>query len=292
VSSTRLYRLALPAALVALLAAALFTMTANALATTTTIPINSGNVPIYAADVPTQICSANQGGGPYADKDVWVFVLPGNHSTSGDFVSVTLQFDTNGDNVADLTLSITADGGGFLNGGPQVSKAWIATPAGYQLIDGSAVITGTADSFNLSHTCPASGPTPSPSPSGSTPTTEPPTTQPPTTEPVTTPPTEPSSVPPTSEPVTTPPTETPPTTPPTEPSSVPPTTTRTTSSPTGSPSTSVPTEPSSTPSTTTTPLPTTGAALSGILLAGVAMIVVGAALLVARRRRDATASNE
>jgi len=131
----------------------------------TTISINGGNVPTTASDY-THECSANQGGGPYADKDVWVFVLPGNHASSGDFVSVTASFDTGGDGVADTVLHIDADGGGFLNGGPATSKAYIATTAGWTLITASAVITGEADFFNLTHTCPA-GPSTSPSPSPS-----------------------------------------------------------------------------------------------------------------------------
>jgi LPXTG-motif cell wall-anchored protein len=234
--SPRLSRFALPAALIA---GALFTATSAAWANNT-ISINSGNVPAYAATYKPdqQNCDPKLGGGPYSDKDVWVFILPGPQSTSGDFVSVTLHFDTNADNIADTTLVIDTDGGGFVNGGPEASKAFIAVTAGYQLIDATAVITGTADQFTLSHTCPANGQTPSPSPSASA----------------------------------------------------------TTPGDGGSPSTSgsvpnetTPGEPT-TPVTTTTPgLPVTGTAVGGIVLAGTAMVAVGIALLVARRRRDAAA---
>jgi LPXTG-motif cell wall-anchored protein len=144
-----------------------------------TIDINSGNVPTTAAGYANHECNTDQGGGPYADKDVWVFVLPGNHASSGEFVSVTANFDTNADSVPDTVLHIDADGGGFLNTGPAASKAFIATATGWTLISASAVITGSADFFNLTHTCPAGtkttgsatpspSPSPSPAPSGST----------------------------------------------------------------------------------------------------------------------------
>lgn len=198
-----------------------------------TVQINGGNVPTTAAGHPTHQCSPNQGGGPYAGSDVWVFVLPGDYATSGDFVSVTAQFSTDADDVADVTKVITTDGGGFLNGGPAVSKAWIALPLGWKLITASAVITGEAAFFNLSHTCPA----------GTS-----------TTPPVTTPP------------VTTPPVTTPGTT--------------TTPTPTGTP-----TDPGS--STSHDPdLPQTGASLSGLIAAGAALVIAGAALLFLRQRRD------
>lgn len=116
----------------------------------TTININEGNVPTTAAGFKNQDCDPNQGGGPFPGKDVWVFVLPGNHNTTGDFVSVTADFGTNGS----ITITAADDPGNFDNGGPHTSKAWIVTPAGWTLEDASAVITGTADKFNLTHTCP------------------------------------------------------------------------------------------------------------------------------------------
>src|SRR5688572_18409272 len=96
----------------------------------TAISINSGNVPTTAAEFENQLCDPNQGGGPYAGQDVWVFVLPGNHATTGDFVSLELYFDTNGDGTADTTKLIPGDGGTILGGGPSTSKAYIALPAG------------------------------------------------------------------------------------------------------------------------------------------------------------------
>jgi len=129
-----------------------------------TISINPGNVPTTAADYPNKSCDPNQGGGPLPGQDVWVFVLPGNHDTSGDFVSVTATYGANGP----ITITAAADPGNFDNGGPSTAKAWIVTPAGWTLTAATAEITGTADFFNLTHTCPASS---SPSPTTPEPTT-------------------------------------------------------------------------------------------------------------------------
>jgi hypothetical protein len=124
-----------------------------------TIAVNTGNVPTTASAYETHECDGNFGGGPYPGSDVWVFVLPGNQDKVGDFVSVTAVFGANG------TLTIPADGGAVVTD-KGTSKAWIKTPAGWTLTGASAVITGTADKFNLTHTCPASGgTTSSPSPS-------------------------------------------------------------------------------------------------------------------------------
>lgn len=135
-----------------------------------TININPGNIAAGGTSAANYAQGCDIGGGPYADKDVWVFVLPGEHSTSGDFVSVTAHFDTDGNGSADTTKTISADGGGFVNGGPQAAKAYIALPQGWRLTGASAVITGTADKFNLTHTCAAgSSASASPSPRSSTP---------------------------------------------------------------------------------------------------------------------------
>jgi LPXTG-motif cell wall-anchored protein len=128
----------------------------------TTVTVNPGNVPTTAAAYGTHDCDDNFGGGPHSGSDVWVFVLPGNHDKTGDFVSVTATFGANG------TLTIPADGGAVVTD-KGASKAWITTPAGWTLTGASAVITGTAAKFNLTHTCPAGGggqtSSPSPSPS-------------------------------------------------------------------------------------------------------------------------------
>jgi hypothetical protein len=127
-----------------------------------TISINPGNVATSAAGFGNHSCDANQGGGPYPGQDVWVFVLPGNHDTTGDFLSITANFGVNGT----VTITTAANPGNFANGGPATSKAWIVTPAGWTLVGATATISGTASFFNLTHTCPASG-TPGPSPSTS-----------------------------------------------------------------------------------------------------------------------------
>lgn len=124
----------------------------------TTVDINPGNVPTTAEGHGDHGCDF--GGGPFADKDVWVFVLPGNQDKVGDFVSVTAVFGANG------SLTIPTDGGAIVTD-KGTSKAWITTPAGWTLTGATAVITGTAEKFNLTHTCPAGGggqtPTPVPS---------------------------------------------------------------------------------------------------------------------------------
>jgi LPXTG-motif cell wall-anchored protein len=139
--------------------------TASPAMANTTVPVNPGNVPTTAAGHGDHDCDENFGGGPHAGTDVWVFVLPGNSERTGDFVSVTATFGAGG------TLTIPADGGAIVTD-KGTSKAWITTPAGWTLTGASAVITGTATKFNLTHTCPAGGggqtSSPSPSPSGST----------------------------------------------------------------------------------------------------------------------------
>jgi hypothetical protein len=149
-----------------------------------TININPGTVPTTAAGFPTHICDPNQGGGPYPGQDVWIFILPGSHDVSGDFVSVTANFGANGTK----TITAALEPGNFANGGPAAAKAWIVTDAGWTLVSATAVITGTASFFTLSHTCPASS-TPTPSPSTSPSKSPSPTPSVPTT---------PSSSPPTS----------------------------------------------------------------------------------------------
>ncbi|MEV0330480.1 hypothetical protein AB0H63_29090 [Micromonospora echinospora] len=91
-------------------------------------------------------------------EDVWVFNLPGDQQISGVFESVTATFDTPS---GPLTVTIP-DGGGAIVNNMGTSKAWIRLPAGYTLLDATAVISGSADSFVLTHTCAASQPTPTP----------------------------------------------------------------------------------------------------------------------------------
>jgi len=124
-----------------------------------TININPGNLTGKpAGQWGTQECSSALGGGPYSGKDVWVFNLPGNHDTTGDFLSLTLTFKTSG---GDVVKTIPGPDSNIVPLGH--SKAWIAVPAGWVLKSASAVISGTADQFVLTHTCPAGGTNPGPS---------------------------------------------------------------------------------------------------------------------------------
>lgn len=136
----------------------------------TDITINPGNVPTTAGAF-AQECSSNLGGGPYPDKDVWVFNLPGNHNTTGDFLSVVAQFDTDGNGTADTSITIEAgagDGDDIVTIG--TSKAWVTTSKGWTLVGASATISGVADKFVLTHTCAASTATPTPTPTSPSPT--------------------------------------------------------------------------------------------------------------------------
>jgi hypothetical protein len=218
-----------------------------------TIGINPGNIKPGGTLATGNLCDI--GNGPYSDQDVWVFVLPGPQA--GEFVTVTASFDTNGDGTADkdVTIPTGAYPSGFVQDNPQAPKAWIALPQGWALTGATAVITGTADKFNLTHTC-AAGSTPSPSPSVSR-------------TPESSPSPSPSGSAGPSESPSTSPSES------------------TSSSPGASPS-----ESSSTPGTPVPSqssgggLPTTGVAVTTYALTGTLLIAVGVfALLAARRRR-------
>jgi hypothetical protein len=121
--------------------------------------LQAGQAPTTAAGFAPHVCDV--GGGPYAGQDVWAFALP---DSTRQFVSVTAGFDTNGDSVADTTLTAPAAGG--ING----NSAWILAPGAAVLLDANATVTGTAGSviFHLSRTCPA-GVAASPSPKVSKP---------------------------------------------------------------------------------------------------------------------------
>ncbi|NLU77143.1 hypothetical protein HCA58_01795 [Micromonospora sp. HNM0581] len=130
----------------------------------TSININPGNVPTTAADF-EQECDPNLGGGPYPNRDVWVFNLP---SVQRDFVSVTATFSVPNDGMVDVTIPDAEDSAIVRIG---TSKAWVILPAGWTLITATAVVTGDPDpglQFVLTHTCAASAsPTPTPTPTGS-----------------------------------------------------------------------------------------------------------------------------
>ncbi len=124
------------------------------------VPLNPAQFGITAASFGSQDCQGfGDSGAPYPDRDLWHFVLP-SPSTSGEFISVTLGFDTNLDNTADNFVTIPTEGGSIFSAAPgTVSHAVVDTPAGWVLTQGVAVITGFSEIgyFNLSHTCAASG---------------------------------------------------------------------------------------------------------------------------------------
>ena len=88
------------------------------------------------------------------DEDVWVFVWPGNVDAE-DIKSLSLNFDSDGDDVADETFTLaevtpTDDGTAMLV---------LVTPAGWMLVNGTSEVDpappGANPQFNLSHTCAA-----------------------------------------------------------------------------------------------------------------------------------------
>ncbi|HEX5598133.1 MAG TPA: LPXTG cell wall anchor domain-containing protein [Micromonosporaceae bacterium] len=186
-----------PALITAIAGGICLALATPASAANVTIPLKNDHKNVKAADF-KQECT-----GPFAElpegKDGWHFVLPGGKTQYGDFVSLTLTFK---DEAQTKTVKVPEDGPdwGFLrNAGDQVKHAYVFTPAGWTLADGSAEITGGTEEFpvfNLSHTC-AGKPSdePSPSPSGEpTPSGEPSET--PGEGPSETPGEEPSSTPP------------------------------------------------------------------------------------------------
>ncbi|GGK07183.1 hypothetical protein GCM10010123_41270 [Pilimelia anulata] len=248
-----------------------------------------GKLPIKAVDYPTHRCEPDIGGGPYQGKDVWVFELPAYRGHHGDFRSVTVKFDTDGDRHSDKTIVIddgANDGDDIVKHGG-TSRAWIVTPAGWKLTGASAKINGKAPKFTLGFTCPGTTPPP-PTP---TPTyTKPPVTTPPTTAPPTTAP--PTTAPPTVTPTTSAPKPTPTDCPPSvKPTPSKPTHTYGKPTPTPTKTTAVPmvTYPSS--SGTSTSLPVTGSGLSALILLAGGLVGTGAgALFLARRRAAGRAS--
>lgn len=236
-------------------AVGLVLMTATPAWANSDISINPGNIAPGGTAAANYGQGCDIGGGPFADQDVWVFILPGQHATSGDFVSVTAHFDTDGNGTADTTKVINTDGGGFVNGGPQAAKAYIALPAGWRLTGAEAVITGKADFFNLTHTCAANGSS-SPSPRPSTPTSSSPSPESGTPTPGTGTPTPGDQETPT---------------------------------PGASDGTNVP----STPGSSTAPgLPTTGVSLTTPIISGLVLAAVGALMVMLFRRRRSRFADE
>jgi LPXTG-motif cell wall-anchored protein len=196
----------------------------------------------------------------HPNQDAWVFVWPGGRYQVGTVQSAEIGWDTNNDGTADAFRSYPAEGQlGSVNGTPKIT---FLTPSGWRLETGTSVVSGKVSTFNtdgfaegffnLTHTCPGT----------TTPTTPPPSSKPPTSAPPTT--AEASK----SESATPTPSKS-------EETTAPATTTS-----------AVETSPT-TPSESG--LPVTGAALSGVIIAGLAALAGGVILvLTMRRRRDNT----
>lgn len=229
-----------------------------------TIQINPDHKEETAGGFSEQDCNDPRFAGRPADHDGWHFILPGGKG-SGGFETLTLTFDTGS---SEVTVTVPNAGDAYPDALYPAGKdedrlihAYLFTPAGWTLLDGSAAISGTADKFNLSHTCGGTAPTQSPSPS--------------------------ATATPSSTPSATPSTSTSPST------SVSPSES---TSPSGSVSPSESGTPSVTPSESTGGgsgggdedeggLPLTGVATTSIALGGL-VLIGGGALLMLRRRRD------
>ncbi|MDG6105570.1 LPXTG cell wall anchor domain-containing protein [Dactylosporangium aurantiacum] len=157
----KLPRILVPAgaALAAVLAAA-------PAAASVTLPLHSAHRGATAAGFGTHSCDQIPGQYQGAGADGFVFVLPGNDAS---FVSLTLKFQPVAGGEVTVHIADASDPypDGILND-KGTSKAWVVVPAGWKLLDGSAVVDNDAtkaDDFNLTHTCPATTTSPSPSPS-------------------------------------------------------------------------------------------------------------------------------
>ncbi len=141
--------------LAAVVAAALLIASPASAVDDNAVTLRQSNVTAFGSG--THECTLASTSLQSADRDAWVFVLPGN---GGDFVSLSLTYFDGSSNV---TVTIP-DSGAYRsrivtdNG---TGKAWVALPAGWKLVTGTATITGTTpqEYFNLTHTCPASGST-------------------------------------------------------------------------------------------------------------------------------------
>jgi hypothetical protein len=109
-----------------------------------TVNLNSGQKNKIATDF--EKSCAQVPGGAVAGKDGWVFVLPDNKN---EFVSLHLTF-FNGTNNVTVDIPGSSYPNGIVTNG--ADKAYVILPAGWKLVDGTAVVTG-GDFFNVTHTC-------------------------------------------------------------------------------------------------------------------------------------------
>ncbi|MFR9774925.1 LPXTG cell wall anchor domain-containing protein [Micromonospora sp. MS34] len=133
-----------------------------------TVPLNPSHKGSTAANF-QQECDDERFASLGDNQDGWHFVLPG--SDAGSFETLTLTFN-DGTGQVEIKIPDASDAYPdylYSTGGndPQTIHAYVFTPAGWTLVDGSAVISGTGDKFNLSHTCAGTTPSKSPSPSPS-----------------------------------------------------------------------------------------------------------------------------
>jgi LPXTG-motif cell wall-anchored protein len=247
-------------------------------------------------------------------KDGWVFNAPSNEFDK--VVGMWAKFDTGDGTVT--TYIKNGDNDPYPHGFANASNphlAWVVVPQGWKLITAQAKILKKKEKNDLklvvTHTCAGSpAPSPKPSPSASPkPSHSPSPSVSPSPEPSNSPSPEPSTSPspepsdsPSPEPSDSP---EPSTSPSPEPSDSPSPKPSDSPSPKPSSSPSASTPPSESPSTSpsagTTPsdspsptpgseLPRTGAAITAIAVAGVALVATGAVLvLAARRRRELSA---
>ncbi len=216
---------------------------AGTAAATVTLQLHSSHQGVLATQFVSPDC-AKDGDVPPPGTDKWVFVLPKNDA---EFVSLSVSFKTLGGTTTTIAIPDGADAypDGITSNG--TSRAWVITPSGWTLLDGSAVLSGPtkAEFFNLTHTCIGASTTPTPSapssPSGSPSTSASASTSPSTSASVSG-----------------------------------------GASEAGSPSPSTSTALASNNGS----LPLTGAAIGGLVLTGLTAVGLGAAVLWLRRRRD------
>ncbi|GAB3139968.1 hypothetical protein GCM10027290_10050 [Micromonospora sonneratiae] len=132
------------------IAGALAASSSPAFANSTT-PLHQTNVTAGDAE---QKCGDERFAGRPKDHDGWHFVLPGGNA-SGDFVELNLDFVTGSGQTVSVKIPDATDAypDAFYKAGGRTIHAYLFTPAGWTLKDGSAEITGTAKFFNLSHAC-------------------------------------------------------------------------------------------------------------------------------------------
>ena len=159
------------AALVSAAAGALSITMATAAWASVTTPLHDDHQDSTAAGFETHDCDDFPFTLP-SGYDGWHFVLPDG---TNDFEEVNLEFKDGTDQTVNITIKNDGDADPYpdelkATGSAQVKHAYVATPAGWTLVDGSAQTTETADFFNLSHTC-AGTPTTPPEEKPTTPST-------------------------------------------------------------------------------------------------------------------------